>query len=74
MPGAVVGPTFACIIGEQFKRVKEGDRFWYENGGQAGSFTPRQLQEIKHSSMARIMCDNSAIGEMQPNAFLMPGQ
>lgn len=69
---AMVGPVFGCIIGEQFRRSRAGDRYWYENGNQAGAFSPIQLAEIKRgSSMARIICDNSDnIERVQPLAFL----
>lgn len=72
---AMVGPVVACIIGEQFRRLKSGDRYWYENGNQAGAFTPNQLAEIKHASLARIICDNSdGIDRTQPLTFLRPSE
>jgi peroxidase len=65
--GGVVGPTLRCVVGEQFRRARDGDRFFYEN---KGIFSPRQVQEIKKTSISRIFCDNlKEIVSIQKNAF-----
>ena len=67
LPGARIGPTFACIFAITFKGLREGDRFYYEN---PGVFTPEQLDEIKKASLSRVVCDNGDdIRVAQPNAF-----
>lgn len=35
----ILGRTFLHIIADQFARLKEADRYFYELGGQSGSFT-----------------------------------
>lgn len=70
--GATVGPTFLCILLEQFRRTRTGDRFFFENGVGAG-FDASQLGELRKATIARLLCDNTeGLRRMQPNAFLLP--
>uniref|UniRef100_A0A7E4WD61 Peroxidase n=1 Tax=Panagrellus redivivus TaxID=6233 RepID=A0A7E4WD61_PANRE len=72
LPDALMGPTFSCIIGEQFRRLRDGDRFWYEN---EGVFTQLQLQQIKRVTLAKVLCNNGDnIDRVQENVFLFPGK
>ncbi|RWS11661.1 peroxidase-like protein [Dinothrombium tinctorium] len=59
MPGAIIGPTFACIVSRQFMNIRRGDRFWFENSGLPSSFTPDQLIEIRKATQAKIICENA---------------
>lgn len=69
--GGLVGPTFACIIGQQFSNLRRGDRFWYENGESESSFTAGQLQQIRRVTLAQVLCRTmDGIETIQPFVFL----
>lgn len=70
VPGTLVGPTFLCIITEQFYRTRVGDRFFFENGVKDTSFTLEQVNEIRRGSISRLICDNADdVKSMQPRGF-----
>ncbi|XP_064095412.1 peroxidase-like [Macrobrachium nipponense] len=54
----LVGPTFACVLADQFLRLKRGDRYWYETSDEPQAFTKDQLVQIRRISLSRILCDN----------------
>lgn len=48
-------------------------RFWYENGGFESSFTPAQLQQIRHVTLSHVLClTMDEIRTIQPFVFLSP--
>ena len=47
LPGSMVGPTLACLIAEQFRVLKYGDRYWFENQGYPSSFTHGEIRGVR---------------------------
>ena len=73
LPGALVGPTFACIIGIQFQKLKKCDRFWYENNDASIRFSEAQLTQIRKITLAKVVCENcDIIGDIQKSIFDQP--
>ncbi|XP_037069374.1 chorion peroxidase-like [Pollicipes pollicipes] len=75
VPGAAVGPTIQCIVGDQFARLRWGDNFFYDLGGRPWSFTRVQLDQLRRVSWARVLCDNiRSIRGIQRSAFQAAGR
>eukprot|EP00088_Acartia_fossae_P047570 TRINITY_DN5158_c0_g1_i3.p1 TRINITY_DN5158_c0_g1~~TRINITY_DN5158_c0_g1_i3.p1 ORF type:complete len:378 (-),score=50.09 TRINITY_DN5158_c0_g1_i3:360-1493(-) len=70
-PGALVGPTFSCLMSLQFANYKYGDRFYYEHEGQ---FSPAQLHAIREVKMSTLICllTEGLVTKIQPWAFVLP--
>lgn len=65
--GSLVGPTFACIIAEQFVRLRDGDRFYYEN---EGIFTQTQVNALKAVTLSWVLCETGdSMTKIVPKAF-----
>ncbi|XP_028938698.1 eosinophil peroxidase [Ornithorhynchus anatinus] len=64
--GGRVGPLLACLFENQFKRVRDGDRFWWQN---RRVFTRQQRRALKRISLSRIICDNTGITSVPRDIF-----
>lgn len=69
VPGALVGETVRAIVKDQFERLRDGDRFWYE------VYLPQNLlSQARSQSLAKIIRRNTSIGgEIQNNVFIASG-
>lgn len=64
--GANLGPTFQRVIREQYIRIRDGDRFWFEN---SGMFTEGELRTIQDTSLSKIILRNTDIQTIQCAVF-----
>ena len=70
---AVFGPTFRCLIAEQFLRSRKTDRYFYDSAEQPNPFSSTQISNLKKVTLARIFCENGdSMTKMQPNVFIKP--
>lgn len=67
MPGASVGPLVSRIVGDQFTRLRDGDRFYYER-----TFGGKQLKELRNTHLSDIIKRNTTLTNLQTNVFFAP--
>ncbi len=71
LPGAMVGETLQAIISDQFRRLRDGDRYWYENDPYF-LVNPALLEDIRNTTLADIIRRNTPLeGEIQDNVFVV---
>ncbi|XP_006889511.1 PREDICTED: lactoperoxidase [Elephantulus edwardii] len=64
--GGRVGELLACILGKQFRQIRDGDRFWWEN---PEIFTQKQRDALQKVSFSRLVCDNTHITKVPVDPF-----
>ncbi|WP_419933307.1 peroxidase family protein [Candidatus Poriferisodalis sp.] len=70
--GASVGETLQAVIGDQFRRLRDGDRFWFENDPFFVANTGL-LDEVRGTTLADVIRRNTSVGsEMSDNVFVVP--
>jgi len=50
---------------DQFSRIRDGDRFWYQN-----TFSGALLNQIHHTSLADVIERNTDVDGLQRNVFV----
>jgi hypothetical protein len=69
LTGASVGPLAAAGLAEQFVRLRDGDRFWYENDP---AFTAEEVLSLRNTRLSDIIGRNTGITTLQDNVFFVP--
>jgi hypothetical protein len=69
LPGASVGPLINAIVGNQFERLRDGDRFFYTNDAFLHSAPVRRIIDLNKVSLAQVIRWNTTITHIQDNVF-----
>ncbi|AXN41062.1 peroxidase family protein [Peribacillus butanolivorans] len=68
LPDSSLGPLLTAIIVEQFKRLQNCDRFWYENDP---AFSEEDITHLKKTTLAEIIRRNTGIRDIQDDVFFV---
>lgn len=72
LPGTSIGPTINAIVGNQFERLRDGDRFFYTNDTFLQSDAVKQIFDVEKVTLAKIIKLNTGVVNMQDNIFFLP--
>ncbi|MBL9094032.1 MAG: carboxypeptidase regulatory-like domain-containing protein [Planctomycetaceae bacterium] len=66
VPGGSVGELFSRIIADQFTRLRDGDRFWYQN-----TLNKDQVRQVEQTTLADVVRRNTTVSSLQQNVFFL---
>lgn len=67
--GGQLGETFNAIVSDQFTRLRDGDRFYYENTQNGNGFTPAEIAAITATDFQDIIVRNTDIVGLSADPF-----
>ena len=67
VPGANLGLTAYMIIRDQFERLRDGDRFWYQN-----EFQGTALERFEQTRLSDVIRRNTGIKLIRGDVFRLP--
>lgn len=68
MPGAMFGESIMTIMKDQFRALRDGDRFYFEIDPE---LTSEDKSNIRNTSLADLIMRNTSLQSMQNNVFVM---
>jgi peroxidase len=69
LPGSSVGPLVKAVVGNQFERLRDGDRFFYTNDPFLNSAAVRKVLDLGQVTLANVIRWNTGISNLQENVF-----
>ena len=67
LPESSVGELFQTILVDQFERLRDGDRFWYQH-----ALNQWDLPEVAATTLKDIIERNTDVCDLQANVFFAP--
>lgn len=68
LPGSSLGPTFQRIIMDQFLRLRDGDRLYFEN-----QLRGPELEQARHTRLSDLVKRNTSLVNIQKDLFFWKG-
>lgn len=66
------GPTFGCVIGQNYNNIVGGDIYFYAHPENPYPFTKAQVDAIRNYQIPHIFCTNSVLKETNKLWSYMP--